>query len=221
MRKLKWVEANIGVKEDSNTKRTVLLEFVAPLVEKTRSKVKSWHFLWESKPWPEVKRIGTTLRLRFYGDENTIDQLRQEIEKNLTELEKSKLEYYLGHCFGKHGDCNKVYEGEANNYGDKGWELVVKMLKFGSEVALELIKNEDKLGRSEEYKKPVKVYADRYVHCFLDQLSTLVNEIDFYLEQAIQRISYATASKMFLEQDLMDLINSVKGKVINKARKRK
>ena len=167
---MKWVEVNIGVKEDSNAMRTVLLEFVPPLVEKTKSKVKSGHFLWQSRPWPEVEGTGTTFRLRFYGDDNTIDQLQYEIEKNLTELGKSKPEYYLGYCFGKHGDCNEEYKGEANDYGDKGWELVTKILEFGSETALELIKNEDKLGKSEEYEKPVDSYAVAMILCVFPEI---------------------------------------------------
>jgi len=37
--KMKWVEANIGVKKDEHIKCVVLLEFVAPLVGDIQSKV--------------------------------------------------------------------------------------------------------------------------------------------------------------------------------------
>jgi hypothetical protein len=40
------------------------------------------------------------------------------VDNNLEEisfwraLEKDKPEFYLGHCFGKHGGCQKEYEGK-------------------------------------------------------------------------------------------------------------
>ena len=218
---LEWIEVNIGVNNNPEARNFVLVNFVAPLVRKRgRQDLRSWHFLWEGKPWPELKEVGITLRLRFYGKNGIIDQLKQQIDKKLTELEKSRSEFYFGHCFGEHGNCGKEYKGEAKGWGTKGWKLGVKMLEFGSETALELIKNKDKLGKSEEYKKPVNFYADRYVHCFLNQFTTLINEIDFYLNEAIQRISYTSTRKMFTEEELRNLTNDIRDKVVNKAKER-
>lgn len=58
---MKWVEVNIGIQENREVMGNVLLNFVVLLVERTRSKFKSWHFLWETKPWPEVAKVGVTL----------------------------------------------------------------------------------------------------------------------------------------------------------------
>lgn len=185
---MKWVEVNIGVKEDICAMRKVLLDFVAPFVDEMRSKFMSWHFLWEGKPWPEVYRRGVTLRLRFYGKDELIEGIRSEIEGRLKELEKNNPELYLGHCFGRHGECGKDYEGEAAEWGTEAWKLGVKFLNMGSEVALTLLKNKDKLGRSEEYKKSLEYYADRYVHCFLNNIFSPAEEIIFLLRQGIGRL---------------------------------
>ena len=63
----------------------------------------------------------------------------------------------------------------------------MKFMEMGSELALELIENKDKLGRSPDYKKNANEYADRYTHLFLNQISSLVNEVDFDLSQGIFR----------------------------------
>jgi len=217
---LKWVEVNIGVNKDLKLLRTVLLEFVDPMIKEIHPKIQSWHFLWESKPWSEDRQVGITLRLRFYGEDNIIDKIKQEIEKKLAVLEKDKPELYLGHCFGRHGECDKNYEGEADNWGTEAWVLGIKFLNLGSEVALNLIKNQEKLGKSEEYRKPISFYADRYVHCFLNQLRTLIDEINFYLCEAIQRISYRETKEQFAEEELRNLIKEIKDKIVNKARER-
>jgi len=49
MKLLKWIEVNIGMRNDIQSKTTILLNFIVPLVEKTRQKVRSWHFLWQGR----------------------------------------------------------------------------------------------------------------------------------------------------------------------------
>jgi len=136
--------------------------------------VESWHFLWEGKPYP------STLRLRFYGDDEKITELHQFLEKKLESIP---------HCYGEHGDCreSKEYGGEADSWGSKAWEKGVSFLEFGAEFALELIENKDRLGNSNEYKRNVFFYADRYTHLFLNQISSLLDEADFYLLQGVFR----------------------------------
>lgn len=215
---MKWVEVNIGVKKDEHIKRVVLLEFVAPLVEDIQSKVESWHFLWESKPWPKIEGIGTTLRLRFYGEDNIVDQIKQEIENRLATLERDKPELYLGHCFGRHGKCDEDYEGEADDWGTDAWKYGIKFLNTGSEFALALIKNQDKLDKSAEYKKSIDFYADRYVHCFLNNIFVPSEEVNFYLKEAIQRISHLYTGRCFEHKGLENLIAKIERLIVNKAK---
>lgn len=76
---MKWIEVNIGIgKRDPEAMVEALLKLVDPLVTKFKEVMKetySWHYLWESSPWP------LTLRLRFYGNEKAIDRIKQEFEK--------------------------------------------------------------------------------------------------------------------------------------------
>lgn len=209
---MRWVEANIGVTGNVDAMHEVLLDFVIPFVGKMRNKFTSWHFLWESKPW------SITLRLRFYGEEDIVEKIKQEIENKLNELEKNRPELYLGHCFGSHGDCGKDYEGEAAEWGTEAWNLGIKFLNLGSEVALTLLKNKGKLGSSEEYKKSIEFYADRFVHCFLNNIFDSSKEINFYLEQAIQRTSYSYTKKLFEQSELQNFINEIRGLIVQKAK---
>ena len=197
---MKWIEVNIGLHEDISFMNKVLPESVFPLVDKHKERVKSWHFLWEGKPWPEIEKKGTTLRLRFFGEDKYIERLRSLIDGELKSFEEKKPDKFFGHCFGRHGDCNIPYEGQEEDWGPKGWELIVKILQFGSETAMELIKNKDEIGKK-DYKKDIFSYADRYTHLFLNPLTLSMplpfNEISFYLIQAIQRIAKATKDRQF------------------------
>jgi hypothetical protein len=118
-----------------------LATLVKPFIDEQRDKLLSWHFLWENKPWPVDRAMGITLRWRFYVKEDIVNQLRELIDSRLSELERQRPDAYLGHCFGRHGECEQEYEGESENWGMKGWELGVRMLQTGSEIALELIRN--------------------------------------------------------------------------------
>jgi len=139
-----------------------------------------------------------TLRLRFYGEDNIVDQIGQEIENKLATLERDKPEVYLSHCFGRHGECNKDYEGEACDWGTEAWKLGIRFLNLGSETALELIKNQEKLGKSKEYEKPINFYADRHIHCFLNNIFDPIKEINFYPTEAIQRTSLLHTGKQLV-----------------------
>ena len=93
----------------------------------------------------------------------------------------------------------------------------MKILQFESEVALELIENEDKLGKSDDYKLTKWRYVERYVHCFLDDIFTSKEEADFYIVNAIQRLSLITSKQQFGKEHPTELYNEIKFKVIKKA----
>jgi hypothetical protein len=170
---MKWIEVNIERPSDV-PKDNYLTKLLRPIINEAKDKIDSWHFLWEGKPWP------STLRLRFLGDDENIKQLQQFLEKKLKDIP---------HCYGEHGDCSedKEYKGEADTWGTKAWEKGIRFLEFGAEFALDLAENKDKLGKSDEYKKNAFSYADRYTHLFLNQISSLVNEVDFDLKEGIFR----------------------------------
>lgn len=172
---LKWIEVNIKCAPE--TQDEYLTKTVRKILNECRSKYESWHFLWEGKPWPN------TLRLRFFGNDNKIDDIKQYLEEELKDI---------CHCYGEHGDCGegKEYKGEANGWGTNVWDKGIKFMEFGSEFALELIENKDKLGKSREYKGDAFFYADRYTHLFLNQVGSIINEVYFDLGQGIFRLGY-------------------------------
>ena len=214
---MKWIELNAGI--DPKSKRNALLEFVSPLISEHRPEFDSWHFLWEGKPWPTLKEKGITLRLRFYGENDSVDKLLQIIEKKLEKLEDENPLFYLGHCYGRHGDCPGEYEGE--DWGEKGWKLGMKFLQFGSEVALELIENENILGKSTDYKLNMMDYAERHIHCFLNDIFTSEEEVYFYLENTIQRLCHLYTGQQFgkkHQREYQQLIRDIKLNIIKKSK---
>jgi len=186
---MKWIEVNIGVPSDVVNCKSILKDFVSPFVEENMDTYSCWHYLWERKPWPEIEGEGVTLLLRFYGEDEMMDGLKDELEQKLTQLHCERPENCLGHCFGAHGECGDEYVGEANTWGEIPWEYGMKFFQIGSEYALDLLRNEEKLGRSDEYKEDAYYYADRYVHCFLNQMAMLVNEVGFLHQQYLSRRS--------------------------------
>jgi len=206
---LRWIEVNIE-RPPNISKDEHLTKLVKPVLNKFRTKIQSWHFLWEGRPWP------STLRLRFFGDGKEIEELRQFLEKKLKDIP---------HCYGKHGDCGegKEYKGEADAWGTKAWEEGIRFLELGSEFALELVENKDKLGKSDEYKKNAVDYADRYTHCFLNQISSLVDEANFNLTEGVFRFAYQTmkSKKPALSDDkIQSMISPIIGPIVKETKKR-
>ncbi len=209
---LKWIEINVDQSQYTSND-DCLLKVVRPALDEARARVQTWHFLWEGRPWP------STLRLRFYGNDEDIEKLKQFLEHKLKNVR---------HCYGEHGDCseNKEYKGEANGgsgWGTKAWEKGMKFLEIGSEFALELIENKDKLGRSPDYKKNADEYADRYTHLFLNQISSLVNEVDFDLSQGIFRYGYETLQSRtppIPEEQKIAILSQIVQPMINEAKQR-
>jgi hypothetical protein len=161
---MKWVEVN--VKQPGNLSKTdFLVKGIKPLVKyaKTNIGIISWHFLWEGVPYP------STLRLRFLLDTEKAAPAKALIEACLKDFE---------FCFGAHGQPDKEYEGEASDWGVKGWEKGIEFLCYGSEFALELTENKNNIGAGNDFKKNSFFFADRYTHLFLNQLEPLLVEKD-------------------------------------------
>ena len=195
---MKWIEVNIECSSGSENKH--LMSFVKPVVTEFRNDVKSWHFLWEGKHYP------LTLRLRFYGNEEVINNIRTFLDEHLKGVT---------HAYGSHGNCAQYaeYTGEINDWGSKGWTKGVELLEFGSEFALELVENKDKLGTSEEYRKNAFDFADRYTHLFLNQISSLLNEADFYLDQGIFRHLLTRGIQLPLQQ-IQEIREKIKHNIV-------
>ena len=199
MRILKWIEVNIRCPSEP-LKDEYLTKYVKSILNEYRAKVRSWHFLWEGKPWP------STLRLRFFGDDEGLKQLQQSLEEKLKDIP---------HCYGEHGECGKDKEdkGEASeNWGTKAWEKGMRFLEVGAEFALGLVENKNKLGKSDEYKRDAFFYADRYTHLFLNQIGSLLDEPDFYLTQGISRFS-CQIGKELSSNKIRSIVEKTKQKI--------
>lgn len=152
----KWFVANLSVPSGRLLKEDLLVAVFGDVISEFRTRVKSWHFLWESAPYPH------TLLLRFYGKSHDIDELKGRLVKY---LESEGIEY----------TPDSVYAGEEGSYGVKGWRYVMESLHLGADSAIDLIRN-DRSRDERNFPKPLEVYIDRWVHLFLNQLGTRVAE---------------------------------------------
>ena len=81
------------------------------------------------------------------------------------------------------------YCGEANIYGSKGWKYIAKILHLGSEFAIDLIKRERERRENEEFKGRVELFVDRWVHLFLNQMLTRVDEPRILYAFSVHRLA--------------------------------
>lgn len=213
---MKWIEINVCVNV-YQAMYDALIRLVDPLASEFKAMARdgcTWHYLWENQPWP------LTLRVRFYCDDDVIEKVARRFEELHSSLAASQPPLLCGFCYGRHGECGKEYSGEADEYGPKGWELVSRMLNFGSEVALELIKAEgDGLMGGGDFKKPLEVYVDRYVHLFLDQMAARIDELRFCLDQFIARFIYVHAHEL-PSGELVKLVGRIEGEVMDLVKRR-
>jgi len=160
----KWVEVNIRV-PDQQRMNGVLLSFVKPFVEKRRERVVFWHFLRETSP----ETGGAEMRLRFYGSEEKMGEIKRDLDDELKQHESESPKVYLSHIFGAHGESNKEYADETGAFGQRGWAIFRKFLMDSSETALRFI--EDEVAQVPE--KPLPFYAERFYHLLMNQLGPL------------------------------------------------
>lgn len=159
----KWLEVNIHLKDYSVTD-AVLKEFVAPYTQACKAKgaIYSWHFFRE----PEI-------RLRFYGKETDIDEIRQDLDSRLSQLETDQPGVFEKHIFGAHGREGEQYQGEEDMWGSD-WPIAMKFYEYGSETACQFLV-------AERSDKSLDYHADRYVHLLLNQLGyTRLHELLFH-----------------------------------------
>jgi len=152
MSEMKWFMINIKAPEEIPDREDLLLRIHSKVISTFKNRLESWHFLWESKPFRR------TLLMRFYGDVEIIKKVEEDI---IDFLKREDVEQRVD-----------SYEGEAESYGSKGWEYVMKILHFGSDFAIDLLEKERGTYTEEEFKRRLPGYIERWVHLFLNQLST-------------------------------------------------
>ena len=163
----KWVEVNIHLNNYTRANEAIA-DVVKNLVEKFKSGnlIKSWHFFRE----PQI-------RLRFFGEEDKIEKVKQMIDDCLKDLESSKGDLYSCHVFGSHGIRGKEYTGE-DDFWDNDWSLVMKLWEQTSEFVLALISGKPCIA--------LDVHGERHVHLFLNQLGLAHTYVDTSKEKIIQ-----------------------------------
>ena len=202
----KWIEANIDL--TNKPRKKYLLDIYDKIVANVKDKILSWHFLWEGKPYP------TTLRLRFHGSSEIIDrEVKPLVESKLKEM---KVEY----CFGKHGKYGEQYEGEEDTYGERGWYYLEKILHLGSDFAIELMKTK----KNSDFKWSTLGYAERWIHLFLNQLSTELEQAGFteahyLIALGSSKAFYALISRINLTNNILFQINLNIQKLVEKQTK--
>ncbi len=218
---MKWIEVDIGLRHNISVMHSTLLSLVKKYVEEKGSSLASWHFLWEDIPWPRDKGSGITLRWRLHVDEELFLTWKDELDLKLKELESVRSAEYLGHCFASHGVCGQEYVGEAEDWGQDGWNFGIKILQLGSEIAMKMVEDKSQIGYTQQYRRQLPFYLDRYTHLFLNQVSTLLEEYgltesDFYLQEGVQRMNLPTEDKDQLLEHILQFDNVIKGRDIAK-----
>jgi len=146
----KWIEVDIHLNNYTRTDE-VIRETVKELVQdfKTKNWIRSWHFFRE----PQI-------RLRFYGEAENIDKVKEAVDSKLNERESTKGDLYSCHVFGSHGRRNEEYVGESG-FWLNDWLSVMKLWENTAEFALSMI---------DSASKPLDVHGERHVHLLLNQL---------------------------------------------------
>lgn len=164
----RWLAVNLKAPAERLVKEDLLFVLFEEIIFEFRETVDSWHFLWESEPFPH------TLLLRFYGESGAVDNLK-EVLCNF--LDEKNVEYAP----------DNTYDGEVESYGTIGWQYVMKILHLGSDYALGLIKRVRQEESDGEFCKPISVYIDRWLHLFLNQLTTRVPEHKTLFSSSVHR----------------------------------
>lgn len=162
----KWLWIDIKAPEQPIEKEDLLLLIHTNVVSTFRICVENWHFLWESAPFQH------TLLIRFCGDAKIIQKIKDAITSLLDSV---KIEWKI-----------EPYEGEANTYGPAGWEYLTRVLHLGSEFAIALMENK-RSPKSEEFKRSLSGYLERWIHLFMNQLSTRLEEAPVLFQLSIHR----------------------------------
>jgi hypothetical protein len=157
MKEKEWFVINIRVPEKASEKEDFLIRIHSEVVSKFKAELISWHFLWEGSPFRH------TLLMRFFGNADLVEEIR----KNLTKLLDNE---------GVDWKPDETYDGEAKHFGSRGWGYIMRILCLGSDFAIDIIENERKGVKNEEYKLSLSGYLERWVHLFMNQLGTRVRE---------------------------------------------
>jgi len=110
----------------------------------------SWHFLYE----PAIR-----FRIRV-SNEDDKKEVVDIIEKELSD--QKWINIIDKYEFGSHGEIGKVYSGEQELYGNRGWDIMQTFLETGSIIALYILEK--------GVEKPIDFYASRFLHCLMNQL---------------------------------------------------
>ena len=197
----KWFAVNLKAAAVLARKEDLLFTLYKEIIFEFKETVDSWHFLWESEPFPH------TLLLRFYGKSDVVDNLKEALYKLLDE---KGVEYAP----------DGTYDGEVGSYGTTGWEYVMKILHVGSSYALDLIKKVRQQEANGKFRKPISIYIDRWLHLFLNQLTTRVSEYKTLFSSsvhryAINRIGVANYNRVSgeLAKEVPTLLNEMTDRV--------
>ncbi|MBU1158356.1 MAG: hypothetical protein KKE24_03350 [Candidatus Thermoplasmatota archaeon] len=169
MSEYKWVEVNIHLRNAGDFDR-VLLGFVKNYVNEVKERAQErrqdmrWHFLREECPVLEPKT--PEIRLRFYGVDSDIAEIRIELEERLKGISDPSPH------FGAHGKPGDDYTGEegskekGDGFGQEGWPIFMKYLQDCSETALKLLEKEPRTTS----ERPWEFYIERFMHLSLNQI---------------------------------------------------
>jgi hypothetical protein len=127
---------------------------------------KTYHFLIE--PRIDGKPGFETLFRIEAKDEACLHEVREMLVRRVSQFDHI--------TDGK--QITEGYHGEAEDYGEDGWELTKQLFEIGSEISIGLL--------SDSFRKGKKLQSGKLVHCFLLQQG--VDEEAFHASALVGRV---------------------------------
>lgn len=164
-----WLEAHIFfANNQANNASSILQEVVKFLADDLDAKNirKTYHFLFE----PRIDgNPGFEILFRIESSESvSLNEIEEEVIAKIHQYSHLNDGYRI----------TKNYHGEADGFGQDGWELTKQFFEIGSKIAI---------GRlSPSFNKGDKFIPGKLIHCYLSQNS--VNEEVFHAIELVGRV---------------------------------
>ena len=157
-----WVEAGIWFRNEVAL-RDIVLGITKPIASRLRGEdwVRSFHYFFEDDPH-------LLFRVEV-GDDERVDVAKDLVKKVLDEDARQIIDEF---------DVDRPYAGEAESYGENGWNIAKRVFELGSRMAISLF--DEKFDRGKSFQQT------KLIHCFLNPQG--VQEADFHLDTFIGRV---------------------------------
>jgi hypothetical protein len=170
MKTEKWVEIRLWFSRfDLTCYKRLLLSFIKPVIKELKNKqaLKTFHFFFEPEPH------------LLFRIELCTEDAASEIKKLVRNYRKS-IEDFIDSS--RENELFADYPGEAEDFGEDGWEIAKKVFECGSEMAI---------GKLDlDFRKGKKLQVGKLLHCLLNSLGYSFSDYEaiYHLRAFVSRM---------------------------------